>query len=222
MSSTKNRKQFTDIFRPLPWDGDPRIHWVLCLEAIDNDDMRLPARYLLETEFVDQRILRALADKLDLSDRKISKFVLKKTAGRPRKGLPPTIDDPLGIAMESGDLKNIADYLRHTPAPDRRILLWLADRLDPVTVDGPHFVVKQPRGKRPRQSQWETRIAGEQARLKMLGMKVERKFREAGKLEAALHHFTQENKDWPRSMSRSTARRVHDAFLKARSRARKP
>ena len=221
MSSIKKKKQLTDIFRPLPWDGDPRIHWVLCLEAIDNDDMRLPARYLLETEFVDQRILRALADKLDLSDRKISKFVLKKTAGRPRKGLPPTID-ALGMAMESGDLKNIADYLRHTPAPDRRILLWLADRLDPVTVDGPHFVVKQPRGKRPRQSQWETRIAGEQARLKMLGMKVERRFREAGKLEAALHHFTQENKDWPRYMSRSTARRAHDAFLKARSRARKP
>jgi hypothetical protein len=222
MSSIKKKKQLTDIFRPLPWDGDPRIHWVLCLEAIDNDDMRLPARYLLETEFVDQRILRALADKLDLSDRKISKFVLKKTAGRPRKGLPPTIDDPLGMAMESGDLKNIADYLRHTPAPDRRILLWLADRLDPVTVDGPHFVVKQPRGKRPRQSQWETRIAGEQARLKMLGMKVERRFREAGKLEAALHHFSQKNEDWLHPMSRSTARRAHDAFLKARSRARKP
>jgi hypothetical protein len=123
--------------------------------------------------------------------------------------------------MENGDLKTIANYLRHTPAPDRPILLWLAERLDPATVGGPHFIIKKPRGKPPRQSQWKTRAAGEQAGLKMLGLKVARKFRELGKLEAALHHFTQENVDWPRPVSRSKARRAHDAFLKTKSRARK-
>jgi hypothetical protein len=222
MSSIKKKKQLTDSFRPLPWDGDPDIHWVLCLEAIDNGDMRLPGRYLLETEVVDQRILRALADKLDPSDRKLSKFVLKKTAGRPRKCLAATIGVSLGIAMENADLKTIANYLRHTPAPHRPILIWLAERLDPETVGGPHFINKKPWGKPARQSQWETRVAGEQPGLRVLGLKVARKFRELGKLEAALHHFTQENVDWPHPMSRSTARRAHDAFIQTKSRARKP
>jgi hypothetical protein len=57
--------------------------------------------------------------------------------------------------------------------------------------------------------------------MKMLGWKVDRKFREFGKLDSALHHFTLKNKDWPHPVSRSKARRAHQLFLKAKSSAQK-
>lgn len=218
--SSKNRKRFIESIWSLPWE-DP-IHWGECLEAVYNDDTGLPARYLRTAECIDRRIIRALADKLDPSDPKLSRYNLRKTAGRPRKHSPVNSDDPIEVLVNEGDPKGIADYLRRSENPDRRALEWLADRLDRSTADGSHIVIKKPRGKPPAQSRWQSLLVGEHHGMKMLGLKVERKRRELRKLEAALHYFTQENKDWPHPVSRSKARRAHQVYLKVKSPAKKP
>jgi hypothetical protein len=212
MSPTKARKQITDSFWQLPWDQDPDIGWALCLEAILKDDTKLAARYLLTSERIDRRITLALADKIEPGLQGFSKYILKRAAGRPRKLSPSRVDDPIESAMEKGDLKWIADYLRREPKLDRRIVEWLAVRLDPPTVDSPRFIVRQKRGRPTRRSRLSTMLHGDTAKI-MLGLKVHREFQKGGKLEAALHHFTQANKDWPHPISRSKARRSHDAFL---------
>ncbi|MDB5567365.1 MAG: hypothetical protein JWP84_3931 [Tardiphaga sp.] len=216
--SSENRKQSIESIGSLPWE-DP-IHWGECLEAIYHDDTGLPAQYLRTAESIDRRIIRELADKLDPSDPKLSRYVLRKRAGRPRKHSPVNSDDPIEVLLDNDNPPGIADYLRRTPNPDARIVAWLADRLDPTTADGPRLVVKQPIGKPSAQSRWQSLLVGEHHGMKMLGLKVERKRRELGKLEAALHYFTQENKDWPHPVSRSKARRAHQVFLKV-NRARK-
>jgi hypothetical protein len=200
----------------LPWEEDT-IDVGELLEAIYNGDAALPALYLRCAENIDRRVIRALVDMLDPRDPDLSSYVLRKKSGRPRKSSPLYPDDPIEILVDKADPKDIADYLRRSENPDRRILEWLADRLDRSTADGSHFVVKQPRGKPPRQSRWQTLLVGEQHGMKMLGLKVELKLRDLEKLEAALHHFTLENNDWPHRVSRSKARRAHQLFLKAKS-----
>jgi hypothetical protein len=213
MSSDK-RKRYIESSWFLPWEEDT-VDLGELLEAIYSGDMALPALYLRSAESIDRRVIRALADKLDPRNPKLSRYILKKGAGRPRKCSPVNPDDPIEILVNKGDPKDIADYLRRSENPDRRILEWLADRLDGSTADGSRFVVKKPRGKPSRQSRWQ--VVGQQHGMRMLGWKVDRKFREFGKLEAALHYFTQENKDWPHRISRSKARRAHQLFLKAKS-----
>jgi hypothetical protein len=218
--SSETKRQPIESAGPLPWE-DPIDRWE-CLEAIYDDDTRPPAQYLRFAESIDRRIIRELADKLDPRNPKLSRYVLKRGAGRPRKCSPVNPDDPIEILVDVGDPRNVADYLRRNHKPDRRILVWLADRLDRSTADGSHFVVKKPPGKPSGRSRWQTLFVGEHQGMKMLGLKIELKLREFGKLEAALHHFTQENKDWPHPVSRSKARRAHQLFLKAKSRAQKP
>jgi len=219
--SSEKRKQSIESCRYLEWE-DP-IDWWECLEALYNDDTGLPAQYLrAAAESIDRRVIRELADKLAPRNPKLSRYILKKGVGRPRMCEPVNPDDPIEILVNKGDPQDIADYLRHSENPDRRVLGWLADRLDHSTADGSHFVVMQPRGKPPRQSRWQTLLVGEQHGMKMLGLKVELEFRKAGKLDSALHHFTQKNKDWPHPVSRSKARRAHQLFLKAKSAHKKP
>jgi hypothetical protein len=57
----------------------------------------------------------------------------------------------------------------------------------------------------------------------MLGLKVDLKFREMGgeDLDAALHHFT-DPIAVASPVSRSTARRAREVFLKAKARQREP
>jgi hypothetical protein len=218
--SSETKKQSTESFWYLPWEEDT-IDVGESLEAIHNGDVAFPALYLRSAESIDRNVIRALANKLDPRHPNLSSYVLRKKSGRPRKRAPVNPDDPVEILVNKGDPKDIADYLRHSENPDRRILEWMADRLDRSTADGSHFVVKKPRGKPPRQSRWQTLLVGKQG-MEMLGLKVERKRREFGKLEAALHYFSQENKDWPNRVSRSKARRAYDAFLEAKSARKNP
>jgi hypothetical protein len=210
--SAETKKQ---SFQILPWEDS--IDWGACLEAIHNDDTALLAQYLRTPESIDRRIILKLVDLLDPKDPKLSRYVLKKASGRPRKSSPVYPDDPIEILLDKADPKDIADYLSRSENPDRRIFEWLADRLDRSTADGSHFVVKQPRGKPPRQSRWQTLLVGEQYSMRMLGLKVELKLRDFKKYHSALHHFTQVNNDWPHRVSLSKARRAHQLFLKAKS-----
>jgi hypothetical protein len=217
--SSEPRKQSIVLLWFLPWEEETTDMSEL-LDAIYSGDMALPALYLRSAENINRRVIRALADKLHPRHPKLSRYILKKGAGRPHKCSPVNPDDPIESLVNKGDPKEIADHLRRSENPDRRILEWLADRLDGYTADGSRFIVKNPRGKPSRQSRWQTLLVGNQHGM-MLGWKVDRKFREFGKLEAALHHFTQENKDWPRPVSRSKARRAHQLFLKTKSLSKK-
>ena len=203
---------------PNPWDD--HLDWTFWLQAVDEDRLSAIAQYFRQAVPHDRRVLRALADKLDPADRKYSSYILRKNSGRPKNVL--VVDtDPLSVAMDKGDLIVIAAHLRIADAPDLRILIWLADHLDPMSTKDSHFIVKQRTGRPARQSRWNARFNGDQPWLKMLGLKVDLKFREMGgeDLDAALHHFT-DPIAVTSPVSRSTARRAREVFLKAKARQR--
>jgi hypothetical protein len=105
MTARKTKNQPTDAFLPLPWDEEPLVSRSLCLEAIDNGDMRVPARYLREAEVIDRRILMALADLLDPPVGKRWRYVLKQAHGRPRQKRSSSAE--LVLALTNQDLKSI-------------------------------------------------------------------------------------------------------------------
>jgi hypothetical protein len=199
---------------------EDEIDWWECLKAIYDHNMELPARYLRTAVPLDRRVIHELADKLDPRNPKQSHYLLRNGPGRPRTHPPVNLTDPIEILLQMG-LKGIADHLRRSDKPDQRAVDWLADRLDRSAGDGSHFVVKQPRGKPPRQSRLQALFGGAQHGTRMLGLNVELKRRAFGKLEAALHHFTKENTDWRYPVSRSRALRAHQLFLQTKSLAKK-
>jgi hypothetical protein len=206
-------------YLPNPWDDpDDTIDWVFWLQAVDEDRMPVIAQYLSQPGPHDRRVLRAFADKLDPSDRRQSRYLLRKRNGRPAKLSTITDDKALDIAMKAGELISIASHLRFASTPDRSVLDWLTIHLAPERSDDPHFIIVKPKGRSPKQSYWAERLLGKNYDTEMFGFKVDLKFRGDGKLEAALQHFMTRSKANPRPVSRSKALRAHQAFVKTRSR----
>ena len=194
------------IFAPEPWDENPLVSWSLCLQALDEDDTVLAARYLRQDGAIDRRVLVGLARLLDPPGTKSERRYVLKVFGRPRK-VDPDLQDAVSRMLDCRDLKGIAHHLRAVRPPDKRVIEWMISRLDPPVSRSPRFVVKQPVGrpKRPgSQPNWR------------LGWKVKRKFDEFGKLDAVVFHFQSNNDDWPRPISRSKVLRSYYAFLKKR------
>ena len=161
---------------------------------IDYHDLKLVARNLRNLELLDRDMRLGLADKLDPTGHKKSRYKLVRPAGRPQ--LTDPSDDPLVMAMNKGTLTVIAEHVRQNPLPDPRVRNWLADRFDPASPDGPRFIVKLPPGRPVGKSPLK------ELAERMLAHRIDSDFRAHGKLEAALHNVAQKT-----GVSRSTALR---------------
>ena len=155
-----------------PRDENPFVNWSLCLQALDEDDTPLAARYLRQGGAIDRRVLVGLARLLDPPGAKSERRYVLKVFGRPRK-VDLDLQDAVSRMLDCRDLKGIAHDLRAVRPPDKRVIEWMISRLDPPASRSPRFVAKQRVGrpKRPgSQPNW------------LLGWKVKRKFDEFGKL----------------------------------------
>jgi hypothetical protein len=162
----------------------------------DYHNLESVAKTLRSSEALDREFWCGLADKLDPSDPKKSRYKLIRSAGRPH--IMDLFHGPLVAAMDQGDLKTIADHLRESLWPDQRVVDWLVDRLDPSTVNSPHLIVKLPPG-RPRAK----KSFFEELRERIIAAQIDSELREHGKLEAALQSVMTKT-----GISRTTARRT--------------
>ena len=196
------------------WDDQSdEIDLIFWLKATDDGHFALIAEYIQLTRQIDKRMLVALADQLDPPCKNARRYVLKKATGRPLRQTRSGSADPIEAMLLSEDLKEIADYFRTTKSTDARVRAWLIGRLDPESVRHSRFIVKQPRGKSPRQSELDKKICPSDTGVTLLGSRIYRKHKEwGGKLESALHHFTVKSDTVPRPVSRSKARRAYDLY----------
>jgi hypothetical protein len=163
----------SDFFVISVWNGDcppDEGGW------IDYHDLKLVARTLRSSEALDREFWRGLADKLDPSNPRKSRYKLIRVAGRPQI----KFRGPLVASLDKGDLKSIAEHLRGTFWPDQRVVDWLVDRLDPPLANSPRLVVKLPVGRPVHKS------FAEELQERIIAAQVESEFRAHGKLDAAL------------------------------------
>jgi hypothetical protein len=213
-SSSSKHTDASNPYFPDPWDDQSgEIDPIFWLKAIDDGHFARIAEYIERTRVVDRRILIALADKLDPPFQNASRYVLKKSNGRPLRKPRSDSTAPLEVMLLSDDLKAIADDLRTASYPEPSVRAWLIERLDPSSDRQSRFIVKQRRGKSPRQSELDKKICPSETLALLLGSKIHRKHKEwGGKLESALHHFTVKSEAVPRPVSRSKARRAYDLY----------
>jgi hypothetical protein len=111
--------------------------------------------------------------------------------------------------MDGSDLAFMASHLRNPSSVDRRIIKWLAARLNPSTRNGPRFIVKRTR-------RAKGRPLSNQKKLE-LGRSVDEKYRQLGGyggkrvLNMTLRWFSKPTA-CPR-VSRSTALRAWKYYL---------
>jgi hypothetical protein len=221
-SSSKRPTAHNPLFLN-PWDSQPdEIDLIFWLKAIDDGHFALIAEYIQLTQTVDKRILAALADKLDPPCQNASRYVLKKSNGRPLRKPRSGSTAPIEAMLLSDDLKAIAYHLRTASYPDPLVRAWLTERLDPSSDRQSRFTIKRPRGRFPRQSELGKKICPSETRALLLGSKIHRKHKEWGKLESALQHFTVKSNAVPRPVSRSKARRVYDLYQQMVTRIKNP
>jgi hypothetical protein len=192
---------------PDPWDDpDDHIDRLFWLDAIENGELRLLARYCRESIIIDRRVLSALADRLDPQGVG-SYYEWKKANGRPTaQAKPPSI-------------ASVVDHLRNAAAIDPGVLSWLADQFDPTSPCDSHFVFKQTR-KRGRPLR-RSRFLSEEMGVILLGLRIEQTRKEFerlrsgyGKLEGALQHFVDGQDKRYKAMTRSRARRAYEFYKK--------
>jgi hypothetical protein len=182
-----------DIWRCLSqWKIPPDRE--VALNGLDFHNLPVIGQRLRQDEPIPQGLFLKLAEKLNPSDSKKGRYVLRRAIGRPRKSSPSL--DPIVSAMNRGELAQIAAHLRDAPAPDPRLLRWMADRLDPAGPSDPHFIIKLPPGRPWGKSPWK-----EMSDM-MVAHRVNADLQVHGKLEAALHSVVEKL-----GISRSTARR---------------
>jgi len=222
-SSSKHRNAHNPFFSN-PWDNQSdEIHLIVWLKAIDDGNFALIAEYIQRTRTVDRPILIALADKLDPPCQNASRYVLKKSNGRPLRQPRSDSADPVEAILRSEDLKAIAYHLRTASSPDPRVRAWLTEQLHPASNRQSRFTMKRSRGRSPRQSELDKKFHPSDTGFTLLGSKIHRKHKEwGGKLESALHHFTVKSDAIPWPVSRSKARRAYDFYQQKVTRIKNP
>jgi hypothetical protein len=220
MTSLKSHNPHCPYF-PNPWDDpEDQIDFLFWLEAIDNNDFALIAYYLRRSCLPHKPVLSALADKLDPQNEKASRYVWRRARGRPLLGTRSSSGSILS-APENGNLTFVADQLRNPQNLHPLIRSWLADQLDPASPRDSRLVNRQARGRPPRHARSRAKFRGADTHIMFLGAKIERKRKQFGKLEAALHHFMTKSAEVPKPVSRSRARRAYEFYHKRMATIRK-